>query len=302
MSTGAEEPVGLHHRGRERGREASRRGGLASPPLRSFAPTAASDLAGAFADFRAALALPSLWLQLAREELRTRYRRTLIGMAWIGLSFALFISVKMLVFRGMNEVPWRDFFVFITVGYLVWTFVQAMVIDGCHVFVSMERWITGMPVPLSVFVFQSIARNVASFLIAAPIAVAAIALAGRPPSLAWLAVPPALLMLLVTGIGVHYVLGAVCTRNRDVAQIASTGVRVLFFLTPILWMPAQVGDAIGVLRFNPAMHYLDVVRDPLLYGEVRLVSWYVVIGCTLLSVALAVVAFAFARRRLVYWF
>ena len=52
----------------------------------------------AIGDWKRAILVPALWLNLALEDLRDRYRRTVLGVAWIAISFALFVGVKVLVF------------------------------------------------------------------------------------------------------------------------------------------------------------------------------------------------------------
>src|SRR5690242_8335587 len=55
---------------------------------------AASNARGALDDWMRALRSPALWANLALEDLRDRYRRTVLGVAWIAISFALFVAVK----------------------------------------------------------------------------------------------------------------------------------------------------------------------------------------------------------------
>ena len=55
-------------------------------------------------------------------------------------------------------------------------------------------------------------------------------------------------------------------RYRDLSQIVQNITQVLFFLTPIMWLPRLVGEDSIILLLNPIVYFLDITRTPLL-GE-----------------------------------
>ena len=97
-------------------------------------------------------------------------------------------------------------------------------------------------------------------------------------------------------------LGAFAARFRDVPPIIASIVRIAFFVTPIIWMPALLPHrAVLPMNLNPFFHVLEVVRAPLL-GEVPgAVSWLAMIGMTLFGVALTFVVYVRYRWRIAYW-
>ena len=86
----------------------------------------------AWRDWVAAAGKPSLWVNLALEDLRDRYRRTVLGVMWVVISFALFVAVKVLVFGQMSAASNREFAIFVTLGFGAWTFISSMVADACN--------------------------------------------------------------------------------------------------------------------------------------------------------------------------
>ena len=77
--------------------------------------------------------------------------------------------------------------------------------------------------------------------------------------------------------------------------------RVMFFLTPIFWLPEQMGDLWKYLSYNPFAHFLISFRDPLLSGTVPWDSFAVVLSFTVSLVLIAFALLAFARRRIIFW-
>ena len=55
-------------------------------------------LSTAVSDWKRALSMWRLWVALGHEDIVDRYRRSLLGTAWVVLSFALFVGVKLSVF------------------------------------------------------------------------------------------------------------------------------------------------------------------------------------------------------------
>ena len=112
---------------------------------------------------------------------------------------------------------------------------------------------------------------------------------------------PGLALLLLNGIWAALLLGVISARFRDVPPIVASIVRILFFVTPIIWMPGLMPERALVLDFNPFFHMVEVVRAPLLGTLPGLVSWLAVLGITLGG---WIVAFEFFRRyrwRIAYW-
>ena len=77
--------------------------------------------------------------------------------------------------------------------------------------------------------------------------------------------------------------------------------RLMFFVTPILWMPGQNGILAGAARINPMTHYLAIIRDPLLYNQWPETSWWVVLAVNAAGVAAGMIAYASTRRKIAFW-
>jgi ABC-type polysaccharide/polyol phosphate export permease len=77
--------------------------------------------------------------------------------------------------------------------------------------------------------------------------------------------------------------------------------RLVFFATPILWMP-QVNERLATIAaWNPVTHFLAVVRDPLLYDRVPVESWWVVAAVNVAGILAAAWSYAASRRNIVFW-
>jgi ABC-type polysaccharide/polyol phosphate export permease len=132
--------------------------------------------------------------------------------------------------------------------------------------------------------------------------VAGVLLFFPPPT--WSALPlllPGLAALLFCLFWSGMALAILCVRFRDIAQIVSSVIQLLFFLTPIMWPVDMLGDRRELADFNILYHLIQIVRAPLLGESGALLSWIAVCGTGLVGGALAFGLFVRFRGRISYW-
>jgi ABC-type polysaccharide/polyol phosphate export permease len=255
----------------------------------------------AFNDWRRTVALAPLCFNLALEDLRDRYRKTLLGVAWIIVSFALFVGVKVLVFGQMVSTSQVEFGLYVTLGFGLWTYINAMVVDACTAYMFSRAWILGTAIPYPVFLLQAILRNSLMFLL--ELVVMALAMFWKPTpwsAIAWFAIP-GLLAYVVTSVWLAAILAPLCARYRDLHHAIKTSMQLLFFVTPILWMPSISSTLAKIAALNPLTSFIDIVREPLLYDRLPVHSWMVVLAINAIGLAAGMVVYAYTRKRVAYW-
>lgn len=241
------------------------------------------------------------WSALAWEEFSRKYRRASLGIAWAVLSFVIF-AVAILFFRaavaqdGMSERA-----SYVILGFLFFQLLSPMILDASVVFANAANWLKGALVPMSLFVFKSIALNLIVFtfnIIGAGIVLGIFGY--TPPSEAWLALP-AFLVVVINAVWVYFLLGPLLAKFRDVAQLLAAIMRMAIFVTPILWVPQEGTMLSLVALFNPLTHFIDIMRAPLLGAPTPWLSWYIVGGITLIGWIAAIITFAMTRKKIIFW-
>ena len=239
-----------------------------------------------------------LFTTLAIEDLRIRYHRTLLGPIWIVTAFVLFIAVKIFIFSALSETTWQYFAAYLTLGYLVWMFLSSAYVDGAACFVQSRGWILGTKCNYSVFVLQTLVRTLLTTIVSAGAALAISYYLYPFPLINLLYAFGGLLVVVFMTFWVQLFLATVSVFARDVMPLMQTIMRIMFFLTPIIWVPSSLGSKAFIADYNPFTHMLALVRNPLLSEPISPVTWMVVGGLTLLSMCLALLAFAWGRRRI----
>lgn len=245
-----------------------------------------------------------LWTTLAWEDVKSTYRRSIIGVLWISLSFTIFVAVKLLIFGSIfQSVPDEQYGAYLMLGFFCWQFMVQVVMAGPNVFSGAESWIRNDPIELPVFVLQAVTRSLFDLFFTGLVVIIGLFVFGAGAGLYSLLAIPALLLFVINAGWVVLLLGVVCTRFRDIAHLIQAAMRVLFFLTPVLWFPSQLPEPVReILWWNPFAQFIYILRTPILYQEPAIESWIFVGVVTVVGCTAAFTAFALFRKRIVFWF
>jgi len=256
----------------------------------------------ALSDWALGLARWHLWTALAWNDVRRRYRRSTIGQFWLTLSMGITVAGLGTVYSLLFRVPVTEFIPYVAVCFVVWGFISTTILESCTAFVDNEAIMKYTYTPRSTFIFRLLYRNAIIFAHNVLIVPLVFLFFKVAPSWNVLWFVPGALLVLLNCFCVGLVLAIICARYRDLPQIVSSVMQIVFFVTPVMFRPAQLPAWSGpIVRLNPFANLLEVVRDPLL-GQMPSV-WAV--GYCAASLAIAgLIAWYFTRHygpRVVYW-
>ncbi|MBM7805803.1 ABC-2 type transport system permease protein [Geodermatophilus bullaregiensis] len=275
----------------------------------ALAQPAGRTLPAAVADLRRGWEQRSLWGHLGWQDIRQRYRRSVLGPVWITISMAVTAVALGILYSGLFDIPLERLLPHVLVGFIVWAFISGCIAEGSEVFIANEGLIKHLPSPLSVHVYRLVWRQTLFF--AHNMIVYLAMLLVFPQPLKWTAVYalPAFAVLAVNGVWVALAVGIITTRFRDILPITQSVVQLMFFLTPIVWVydelvnspnPA-IAERARLAEFNPFLHFVEIVRRPLLGQDQVWRHWFVVLAITVVGWLLMLVVLRRYRSRVSYW-
>lgn len=257
----------------------------------------------ALSDIAASIKRHQLVGVLGWQDVRQRYRRSALGPFWITIGMGVMIGTIGVVFGQIFNTPLHDFFPFLTVGIILWTFMSAVITEGAMGFIAAEAIVKQLPIPLFVHILRLIWRNlliVSHNIVIFPLV---LVIVGRPLGWEALVSIPGLLLLVFNLTWMSLILGILCARYRDMPQIINSVLQVFFYLTPIMWMPSQLPARAGayLLDTNPFHHLLEIVRAPLLGSLPTDLNWIVSAGLAVVGWTIAILLFGRYKHRIAYW-
>ena len=266
----------------------------APSPVSTFWVAVDQDLFAALREWR-------LWTTLGWNDIRQKYRRSMIGPFWITISMAIFILILGIVYSRIFHVGVSEYLPFLTVGYITWGFISQTTIESCTAFLEGERIIKQIRLPYAVYVLRVVCRNFIIFLHNAVVFVPVAIIFSVNPGLHGLMVVPGLALLCLNLSWVALSLSILNSRFRDLQQIVTTFVQIMLFVTPIMWPLSTLGDSTYIAEINPLYHLIDIVRSPLLGQSPEISSWLVAIALMFPGSAVSMWLLRRASRRLVFW-
>ncbi len=242
-----------------------------------------------------------VWSVLAWQDIRQRYRRSVLGPFWITLTMIATIAGMGPLYAALLKFDAHDFIPYLSLGLIAWGLISNILLEGCITFTAADNMIRSVRLPMSMYVYRMVYRNVIIFfhniLAYAPFAI----YLGIAPKWLWFMALPGVALIVIAAVPVAMILGIFCARFRDMQQIVASIVQLSFFLTPILWKPELLGSRDFIAKFNPLYLFIEVVRAPI-YGYLPGAKVY--IGVAIVTVglyALAVPLLIRYRQRIAFW-
>jgi len=254
-----------------------------------------------------------LWRTLAWYELRRGNTKSNIGVLWHSLSFFIVTAALGYLYSDIMGRPRETFVPYIAGGFLVWNYINQVITAGLLVFIGSKGFITQIPMPMSVFVFRNVCfslyvlgLNLVSYLLI-------LLVFGLELRVDLLSALAGLTILTLASVAVTLLLGVLSVFNLWMRNLIPPIMRLLFFVTPIIWIPqmltggdsvsvathgGEVGIRTAIVLFNPLYHFVEILRAPLIGHPVATLSWGVTVVGTAILLLLAVWSMGHWRSRI----
>ena len=264
-------------------------------PIKGFR-VALEEITEALAKYR--LALIFGWQDVAQ-----RYRRSRVGAFWLTLNMAVFVSALGAIFGTLFQSQMSDFLPYLCSGIIMWGFISTSLSEGCNTFINASGMILQIRLPFFIHVMRTIWRNLIILghnIIIFPIVALVM---GKAITFHALWAIPGLVLICLNLSWMILVLATLCARYRDMTQVLTNILQVLFYATPIMWMektlPAHVSRLF--IDVNPFYHLIQLVRAPLFGVAPTVLDWSVAIGMAICGWIFALIFFGKYRCRVAYW-
>lgn len=211
------------------------------------------------------------WYSLVENDLRQRYRGSILGLGWSFLQPLCMTVVLCIVFGGIFQQDYRFFGPFLLAGLAVWNLLSQSISQGCNCFFMGESYIRQFPVPMAIYPLRSILSLGFHFLVALGLVVVlSLFFQGWPGIVPILSLIPALVTLLIVTWSLACLFGIATVNFRDTRHLTEVALQILFYLTPVMYPPAALeGRRIAyLLKYNPFTPFLELIRDPLVFHRV----------------------------------
>lgn len=267
---------------------------VSKTPLAAMAAEAWQDMYRGFRDV-------DFWVRLAYFDLVLRYRRTSFGPWWVVVTTALSVGSLGLIFSLVMHQNPAKYLPYLASGIILWQFISLCITISCDTLEKYAETINNTRTDYSRFILRLIgyhvlilAHNLTIFVV-----VAVIFKVDFLVMLPLFALGMILVMINLYWIGMLVAL--LSARFHDVTQVIQAAMSLLFLITPVFWHKQVLGKFAYLAVFNPLVHLLDVVRDPLLGQVPSALTYEALIGMGAAGLILVFLLLTFKRRLIPFW-
>lgn len=260
--------------------------------------------ARAWQDIRDGLRRWDVWFLLAYQDIKLRYRRSIIGPFWITLSMAITVYTMGYLYSHLFHIPLGQYFPYLAAGMLSWSLISTSVTDLAEAFILNEAMLKQIKLPYSLYIHRVTARNFLIFFHNLVVFIPLMIIFHEEIPVNWhlLLLIPGLAILYFNCISYGIVLAMLGGRYRDITQIIKSVVQIIFFVTPIMWKPDVLpASKQFVATLNPMYAFIELIRAPLLGNTPSLLSLGIIAIGTIVGVLLCYALFTSRRARIIYW-
>ncbi len=208
-----------------------------------------------------------LWL-LVGTNIKTRYKRSLLGVAWTFLNPLATAIVMTVAFSAIFRFSMQHYAVYVLSGLLFWTFFQQSSSQSMSSLVWGAGLLKKVYVPAAVFPMSAVGTGLVNLLLSLPPLFLIMFVLGHDfsPALLFLPVPVILVTAFTLGLGL--LMASYAVYFSDVVEMFGVVLRIWFYLTPVMYpekiLPAKV---LPVVRLNPVYNLVVCWRDPIFNGS-----------------------------------
>ena len=245
-----------------------------------------------------------IWMTLSYQDVKLRYRRSILGPFWITISMAITTYSMGYLYSHLFHTDLQTYFPFLVSGMLSWGLISQQISDLTEAFSGSEGLIKQIKLPYSLYIHRVVSRNIIIFFHNILVIVPIIAIFHEVAkiNLNTLLIVPGLMILYINALTFGLIFAMIGARYRDIAQVIKSLIQVAFFLTPVMWSPDILpAKDRWIVFLNPFYAFVEVIRKPLLGMYPSMGTLIMAAVITVLGFFACMAMFSKYRSRIVYW-
>lgn len=256
----------------------------------------------AIQDLLRGFSLYNVWIYQAYHEISAKYRHTILGSLWIAGGMVTTSLCLSLVFGLIQGQDLHKVLPYIMGGILVFNMIAFVLNEGNEVFLSAAGIIKNHPYPYTYYVFEGVTRSFMTFCHNVVVFFISLFIVGyfHVPHWSFIFGIPIILVTMATW---GSIVGLAAARYRDLRFMLPYVSQLVFFVTPVFWMPGPNvhGWRAAIVNFNPFYGLIEVVREPLLGNPAPYICWLLALGAMVSGILTWLIVFPLFRRRIPFW-
>jgi len=217
-------------------------------------------------------------IRLSLYELKAMNSGTMLGFMWNFLNPALQILVYWFVFSiWLIRAPPRGnypYIIWMITGIIPWFYISTALMSSTTSIYNYSSVLKRMYLPLSIIPVKTVLSSFFSHCGAMVVVIALFLLLGYRLTWGVLWIVYFAVCSIAFLVGYALLTSAITVLFKDFQKIMSSIIRLLFYITPVVWVQENLPDKLQfILKLNPLSYIINGYRDSILYGSNLLTHW-----------------------------
>jgi ABC-type polysaccharide/polyol phosphate export permease len=248
-------------------------------------------------ELREVIRYRSLIFQLVRRDVLTRYKRSVLGVAWTMLNPLGMMVVLTVAFSQIFRFDVPNYAAYVLSGLLVWNFFSQTTTASMVSLIWGGELFKRIYLPRAVFAVSSMGTGLVNMSLALVPMLFIMLITGTPIRISILFLPVPVFLLVCFSFGIALIISTFAVYFPDVAEMYQILLTAWMYLTPVIYPASMLPDN---LRFwlswlNPMFKILQLFRLALYDG--RFPVWGEIWPAVIMSMLVMVVGWAFFTKK-----
>jgi lipopolysaccharide transport system permease protein len=212
--------------------------------------------------------LRDLLREMVARDMKLRYKRSILGIAWSLLNPLIQMLVFIFLFRRVMPLDIPNYPSFVFTGVLAWNWFQTALFLATGAITDSRELIRRPGFPTTILPVVTVTTHLIHFLLALPVLLLFLLLGGGRLTSAILMLPLVIVLQFLLILGLGYLVATVHVTFRDTQHLLGVFFMLLFYLTPVFYdasiIPARYQT---FYRLNPMFHLITAYRVILIQGD-----------------------------------
>lgn len=207
---------------------------------------------------------------LTKRDLKSRYKGSVLGFAWMFLNPLFQLCVYTIVFSTIMRMGIEKFYLFLFVALVPWIFFSTCLTGGTTVIFGQQDMVKKIYFPREVLPIAFTLSQFINMLLSFIVIFVVVFFSGiKIDPVALLYLPLVMLIQFILTLGVTFLAAGLTVYFRDLQHILGIVSMAWMYLTPILYPPDMVPQEYLILfNLNPMTPITVAYRDILYYGQI----------------------------------
>jgi ABC-2 type transport system permease protein len=210
-----------------------------------------------------------LVVQLVSRNIKTRYKRSVLGVAWTMISPLMMMVVLSFVFSSIFNTRIENYAVFLLTALTIWGFFSQTSAGIMTELTWGGSLIAKIYIPPSVFAMSAVGTGLVNILFSLVPLVLIMLVTGMPITPAILFLPVPMLFACMFALGVGLILSRMAIFFADIAEMYQILLLIWFYASPIIYpIDAITDERRLILLLNPLYYLIELFREPVYLGRI----------------------------------